>query len=66
VVQALAQPEPIQVADLRDEAPNEINEITLRAGKCGRYREATRPQDFSCKPMLASVNWRSYQIASFV
>jgi len=32
VVQALAQPEPIQVADLRDEAPNEINEITLRAG----------------------------------
>src|SRR5262249_48162090 len=28
----LAQPEPIQVADLRDEAPNEINEITLRAG----------------------------------
>jgi GAF domain-containing protein len=32
VVQALTQPEPIQVADLRDEAPNEINEITLRAG----------------------------------
>ena len=32
VVQALAQPEPIQVADLQDEAPNEINEITLRAG----------------------------------
>ncbi|HJZ66730.1 MAG TPA: GAF domain-containing protein [Blastocatellia bacterium] len=32
VVSALAQPEPIQVADLRDEAPNEINEITLRAG----------------------------------
>jgi signal transduction histidine kinase len=32
VVQALARPEPIQVADLRDEAPNEINEITLRAG----------------------------------
>jgi signal transduction histidine kinase len=32
VVQALAQPEPIQVADLRDEAPNEINEITLHAG----------------------------------
>src|SRR5262245_10227217 len=32
VVQALAQPEPIQVADLLDEAPNEINEITLRAG----------------------------------
>ena len=32
VVQALTQPEPIQVADLRDETPNEINEITLRAG----------------------------------
>ena len=32
VVQALAQPEPIQVTDLQDEAPNEINEITLRAG----------------------------------
>src|ERR1700756_1753770 len=32
VVQALAQPEPIQIADLRDEAPNEVNEITLRAG----------------------------------
>ena len=32
VVQALAQPEPIQVADLQYEAPNEINEITLRAG----------------------------------
>ena len=32
VVQALAQPEPIQVADLQDEALNEINEITLRAG----------------------------------
>ena len=32
VVQALAQSEPIQAADLRDETPNEINEITLRAG----------------------------------
>ena len=32
VEQALAQPEPIQVSDLRDEARNEINEITLRAG----------------------------------
>src|SRR5262249_6785406 len=32
VVPALTEPEPIQVADLRDEAPNEINEITLRAG----------------------------------
>ena len=36
VDQSLAQPEPIQVADLRDEAPNEINEITLRAGFCAR------------------------------
>ena len=32
VVQALAQTEPIQVADLRDDAPSDINEITLRAG----------------------------------
>ena len=32
VVSALAQSEPIQVADLRDEAPNEISEITLHAG----------------------------------
>src|SRR5262249_20417664 len=32
VAPALAQPEPIQVADLRDETPNEINEITLHAG----------------------------------
>ena len=32
VAQALAQPEPVQVADLREEATNEINEITLRAG----------------------------------
>ena len=29
---ALAQSEPIQVADLREEAPSDINEITLRAG----------------------------------
>ena len=36
VAQALAQPEPIQVADLRDEAPNQINEITLRAGYLAR------------------------------
>ena len=36
VVKALAQPEPIQVADLRDEVSNEINEITLRAGFCAR------------------------------
>ena len=28
----LAERDVIQVADLRDEAPNEINEITLRAG----------------------------------
>ncbi len=32
VAQALAQPEPIQVADLREEAPSDLNEITLRAG----------------------------------
>ena len=32
VAQALAQPEPIQVADLKEEAPSDINEITLRAG----------------------------------
>ena len=32
VAQALAQREPIQVADLREEAPSGINEITLRAG----------------------------------
>jgi signal transduction histidine kinase len=32
VREALAQPEPIQAADLREEAPSELNEITLRAG----------------------------------
>ena len=32
VALALAQPEPIQVADLKEEAPSDINEITLRAG----------------------------------
>jgi two-component system, NtrC family, sensor kinase len=32
VAQALAQGEPVQVADLREEAPSDINEITLRAG----------------------------------
>ena len=32
VAQALAQREPIQVADLREEAPSAANEITLRAG----------------------------------
>ena len=32
VAQALAQPEPIQVADLKEEAPSDLNEITLRAG----------------------------------
>jgi signal transduction histidine kinase/putative methionine-R-sulfoxide reductase with GAF domain len=32
VREALAQPEPIQVADLKDEAPSDLNEITLRAG----------------------------------
>ena len=36
VAQALAQPEPIQVADLREEAPSDINEITLRAGYLAR------------------------------
>ena len=36
VAQALAQPEPVQVADLREEAPNQINEITLRAGFLAR------------------------------
>ena len=36
VAQALAQSEPVQVADLREEAPNQINEITLRAGYLGR------------------------------
>jgi signal transduction protein with GAF and PtsI domain len=45
VVQALAQPEPIQVADLRDEAPNEINEITLRAGFCARLIAPCRPRN---------------------
>jgi signal transduction histidine kinase len=32
VAQAIAQTEPIQFADLRNEATSEINEITLRAG----------------------------------
>ena len=32
IEQALVQPEPIQVADLKDEVPSELNEITLRAG----------------------------------
>ena len=32
VAQALAQPEPIQVAELKEEAPSDLNEITLRAG----------------------------------
>jgi GAF domain-containing protein len=36
IAQALAQPEPIQIADLREEASNEINEITLRAGYLAR------------------------------
>ena len=36
VAQALAQPEPIQIADLREEAPTEINEISLRAGYLAR------------------------------
>ncbi len=32
VAQILAQPEPIQVADLRDEEPSGVNEVILRAG----------------------------------
>ncbi len=32
VVRAFAQREPIQIADLRDEAPSEVNHIILRAG----------------------------------
>ena len=36
VAQALARPEPIQIADLREEAPTEINEISLRAGYLAR------------------------------
>ena len=36
VAQALAQPEPIQVTDLREDAPTTINEITLRAGYLAR------------------------------
>jgi signal transduction histidine kinase len=32
VQEALAQSEPIQVADLKEEAPSDLNEITLRAG----------------------------------
>src|SRR5438067_1991113 len=32
VREAFAQTEPIQVADLKQEAPSELNEITLRAG----------------------------------
>jgi two-component system, NtrC family, sensor kinase len=36
IAQALAQPEPLQVADLREDAPTAINEITLRAGYLAR------------------------------
>jgi GAF domain-containing protein len=32
VAQALAQPEPIQVSDLKNQVHTELNEITLRAG----------------------------------
>ena len=32
VREALAQAEPIDVADLKEEAPSDLNEITLRAG----------------------------------
>src|SRR5262249_32029127 len=46
VVQALAQSEPIQVADLRDETSNEINEITLHAGYRARLMAPlTRGED---------------------
>src|SRR5262249_19503483 len=40
VAQVLAQSEPIQIADLREEATNEINEITLRAGYLARLSAA--------------------------
>jgi GAF domain-containing protein len=36
IAQALAQLKPVQIADLREEASNEINEITLRAGYLAR------------------------------
>jgi signal transduction histidine kinase len=36
VAPALAQPEPIQVADLREDTPTTINQITLRAGYLAR------------------------------
>ena len=36
VTRALAQTEPIQIADLREEAATELNEITLRAGYLAR------------------------------
>jgi GAF domain-containing protein len=46
VAQALAQPEPIQVADLREDAPTAINEITLRAGYLARLvAPLTRGED---------------------
>ena len=32
VAQALAQPEPVQIADLKEQPPRPMNEITLRAG----------------------------------
>jgi hypothetical protein len=36
VEQALTRPEPIQIADLREEASTEINEITMHAGYLAR------------------------------
>jgi signal transduction histidine kinase len=36
VALAMAQHEPIQIADLREEAPNPINQITIRAGYLAR------------------------------
>jgi signal transduction histidine kinase len=45
VAQALAQPEPIQVADLREDTPTAINEITLRAGYLARLVAPLRRGD---------------------
>src|SRR5262249_28414187 len=42
VAQAIAQTEPIQFADLRNEASSEINEITLRAGYRARLMTALK------------------------
>ena len=52
VAQALAQPEPIQVAALRRRQPTAINEITLRAG----YRRAL-VAPLSCGVKMSSAFW---------